>query len=633
MQRSTRTAAAAFFSSLFVVIPFALAVEATAKPEKASKPVKADQADTESETAPSKIAVFRLAGALREAPPQFDWGFQAEDQLSLYELLTRFNKAKKDAKVKAVVLLFDNPQFGWAQRHEIRSAIRDLKGADKDVYCFLEEEDQGTYTVAAGASKVYIAPTGALNLIGLHIEQSYLKNLLDKIGVQADIEHMGAYKGAGEPFTRTGPSDEAKEMINWLMSDLFDQMVQEIAEDRQLQPAQVKDLIDRGPFNAKEAKEAKLVDEIAYPEDLIETLKKRYGNDIELVHGYGKKELPEVDLSSPFGLFKFFGEMMNKTRAPSKPQIAVVYVDGMITTGKTEDSLFGDSGLVGSTTMRRLLAKVRTNDKVKAVVLRVNSPGGSAIASDLIWNATQTLGDEKPLIVSMGNVAASGGYYVSAGGATIFADPGTITGSIGVVGGKIVTQGLWNWVGITFHETTYGKHADLYNTNRPFDEQQRQLIRKSMQDIYEVFKQRVSEGRKDKIKGDLEPLAGGRVYTGRQAQSKGLVDQLGGLQDAIKYAASQVKLSNYDVVQYPEPKNFLEMFVKGLTGDEDENGDSIQVVQRGWLARMPAVSEATRAIGRLDPARTRMVLQMLFRLELLAQENTLLVTPSDLLIR
>jgi protease-4 len=306
----------------------------------------------------------------------------------------------------------------------------------------------------------------------------------------------------------------------------------------------------------------------------------------------------------------------------------------MIVTGKTGDELFGGEGLVGSTNMRRLFARIRDNDQIKAVVLRVNSPGGSAVASDIIWHATQTLGDDKPFVVSMGNVAASGGYYISAGATRIFADPGTITGSIGVVGGKLVTQGLWNWMGITFHETTLGKNADLYNTNRPFDENQRAIVRKYMADTYDAFKDRVTQGRKDKIKGDLEALAGGRVYTGRQAKDKGLVDQLGTLQDAIKFAAAEGKVTNYDVLQMPEPKNFLEMFIKGLTGEgEDGEGGTVQVAHRGWLLKTPAAAEAIRALGRIDPVKSRGVIEMLLQLEMLADESTLLVMPNPFQVR
>ncbi|HQE30040.1 MAG TPA: signal peptide peptidase SppA [Phycisphaerae bacterium] len=565
-----------------------------------------------------------------QAPAQFSL-FKI-DQINFYELLNRLNKAKRDPKVKAVILLFDEPQIGWAQRQEIRQTLLGLKAADKDVFALLEDEEQPTYLMATAASKLYIVPTGGVNLIGLHLEQAYLKGLLDKIGVTADIEHVGSYKGAGEPFTRTGPSEEALEMTNWLVNDLFDQMVQQIAEDRKLSPERVRELIDQGPFTAEKAKAAGLVDEVAYPEDLMKTLKERYGT-LELVHNYGQRELPDVDLSSPFGIFKFFGEMMAKTKAGTRPQIAVVYVDGMIVPGKTEDDLFGGEGLVGSTTLRRLLARVRKDDQVKAVVLRVNSPGGSAVASDIIWHATQALGD-KPFIVSMGNVAASGGYYVSAGAAKIFADPGTITGSIGVVGGKLVTQGLWDWVGVNFHETTRGKRADLFSTSRPFTDEQREIVRTYMRDVYQAFKDRVAEGRKDKLKGDLEALAGGRVYTGRQAQAKGLVDQLGGLQDAIKAAASEANISNYEVVQLPEPKNFVELFIKSLSGEDlDEEGDSVQVMHRGWLTRTPAAAELLRTLAKADPVRMRAVLSLLQRLELLSTENALLVMPDAMIVR
>jgi protease IV len=587
-------------------------------------------AQTNTSEAAGKIAVFRLSGQLREAPAEFIL-FQT-DRVNFYELLKRLNRAKADTKLKAVVLLFDSPQIGWAQRQELRQAVKDLKASDKDVYALLEDEKAGTYLMATPASRVYMVPTGGLNLVGLHLEQVYLKGLLDKIGVTADLEHVGAYKGAGEPFTRTGPSEESQEMLDWLVNDLFDQMVQQIAEDRQLSAEEVRTLIDRGPFTAKQAHEAKLVDEIAYPEDFMDTLRQRYGK-LELVHNYGERKMPDVDLSSPFGLFRFFGEVMAKTQAGTRPQIAVVYVDGMIVTGKTEEGLFGGSGRVGSTSMRRLLARVREDDQIKAVVLRVDSPGGSATASDIIWHATQALGD-KPFIVSMGNVAASGGYYVAAGASRVFADPGTITGSIGVVGGKLVTRGLWSWLGINFHEVSRGKHADIYSTNRPFTEEQREIVRTYMQDVYQSFKERVSDGRGDRLKDDLESLAGGRVYTGRQAHAKGLVDQLGGLQDAIKYAANEANVSTYEVVQLPEPKNFFELLVKSLSGDGlDEDGDSVQVSSQGWLIKTPAVTELIGVLSKVDPIKMRAVLEMLHRLEMLSQESALLVMPEALIIR
>ncbi|MCL2329905.1 MAG: signal peptide peptidase SppA [Phycisphaerae bacterium] len=643
MQRRYRLMAVIFLGSLFLLSNLAWAAKST-------KP-KSDDDTTEAE--PAVVPVFRLSGQLREAPPALDWGFET-GPVNLHELLKRMNKAKQDSKVKAVVLTFEGPELGSAQRQEIRQAIKELRGAEKEVYCLLEDAEQATYLLSTAASRVYIVPTGEINLIGIHVESPYLKGLLDKIGVQADIEHVGNYKGAGEPFTRTGPSDEAKEMLEWLLKDLFDQMVQQIAEDRQLQPEQVRELIDRGPFTAKEAKQAKLVDEIAYPEEFTKTLKEQYGDNVKLTRDYGERKLPEIDLSSPFAVFKLFNDMVSKTKGSSKSQIAVLYVDGTIVSGKTEDNLFSESDSVGSTSFRRLVARLRDDDKVKGVVLRVNSPGGSALASDIMWHATQVLKEEKPLIVSMGNMAASGGYYVSMSGATIFAEPGTLTGSIGVIGGKMVTKGLYDWIGVSFHETTLGKHADLYSTSKPFTDEQRQVVRKSMNEVYGVFKDRVVEGRKDKIKGDIETLAGGRVYTGRQAQAKGLIDQLGGLQDAIKFAATKAKVSNYDVVEYPRSKNFFEALFKGASGDKDDDDNSVQInaahiatsftklatanashvgSHLGWLTQSPAAVELTRTLAKIDPAKARAVLQMLTRLELLSQESVLLVTPSELLVR
>lgn len=611
MQRFVRTASAVIIGMVLIVV----------------SPAPAQVGEVETA---SKVAVFRLTGELQEAPAEFI--LFKTDRVNFYELLKRLGRAKRDTGLKAVVLLFDNPMIGWAQRQELRQAIQELKAADKDVYALLEDERAATYLMATPASRIYMVPTGGLNLIGLHLEQIYLKGLLDKIGVTADIEHVGAYKGAGEPFTRTGPSEEVQEMLDWLVNDLFEQMVQQIAEDRQLTADQARGLIDRGPFTAKQAQEAKLIDEVAYPEDFMATLRQRYGT-VKLVHNYGEKKLPEVDLSSPFGLFRFFGEVMAKSQARTRTQIAVVYVDGMIVTGKTEEGLFGSAGRVGSTSMRRLLARVRDDDQIKAVVLRIDSPGGSAVASDIIWHATQSLGD-KPFIVSMGNVAASGGYYVAAGGGQVFADPATITGSIGVVGGKLVTKGLWNWFGINFHEISRGKNADLYSTKQPFTEEQRQIVRNYMQEVYQAFKDRVTEGRGDRLRDDLENLAGGRIYTGRQAHAKGLVDQLGGLQDAIKFAADEANVSTYDVVQLPEPKNFFELLVKSFTGEDlDEDGESVQVVNHGWLMKAPAATELLGVLSKVDPVKAQAAIEMLRRLEMLSQESALLVMPEALIIR
>jgi len=593
---------------------------------------------SESEEEVGTIAVFRFHGPLQEAPAMFDFGFQLEPQQTLHELLKRFKRAQKDESLQAVVLTFDDPQLGWAQIQELRKAITALRAADKDVYCLLETVTAGAYQLATAASRICMVPTGDLQLMGLHVEQPYLKGLLDKIGIEADIEHIGAYKGAGEPFTRTGPSDEAKAMLDWLVDDLFDQMVQTIADGRQMTPQKVRALIDRGPFTAKQAVEVKLVDEVTYAEEFLESLCERYDKAITLVHNYGQEEEPGIDFSNIFALFNSLGKAMAKGTITSKQSVAVIYVDGMIVSGRTEDDPFGDSGRVGSTSIRRVLNKACRDDTIKAVVLRVNSPGGSALASDIIWHAASDLASEKPLIVSMGNVAASGGYYVSAGAKMIFADPGTITGSIGVVGGKIVTKGFWDWLGVSFYEKSIGANADLFNTNRKWDDRQRKMMRKYMQDVYEAFTDRVIRGRKDRLKKDLDQLAGGRVYTGKQAEANGLVDKLGGLQDAIAFAATEAGIKRYDIRLLPEPKNFFDYFFKGMRDDADDDSVDLSLTKRavnngGWTLKAPGVADFLDLLRASDPIRAKMVLGLLQRVELLAKEHALLVMPSEFCIR
>ncbi len=585
-----------------------------------------------------RIAVFNLSGAMREAPTQIEFGFNWERPVSLHDLLDRFDKAGKDDKLKAIVLTFDSPDFGWAQMQEMRQGIQSLRAAGKDVFCYLEQAGPSVYMLATGASRIALTPAGSLQLIGLSAEQTYFKGLMDKLGVAADMICVGDYKGADEPFTRTGPSEQSKEMMDWLIKDLYEQMIEAIADGRHLQPDQVRRLIDNGPFTAREAREAGLIDELVYAEDLTESLKERYGTEIEFVHNYGRDKGPDIDFSNPFSFFSSIGKMMGKSKSKVSDSIAVVYIEGMIMTGRTEQSLFGEGNSVGSTTMRRVLAKARDDESIKAVVLRVNSPGGSATASDIIWHATRALGETKPLVVSMGNMAASGGYYVSAAGVSIFAEPGTLTGSIGVVGGKLITKGLWDWAGVSFHETNYGKNADLYTSNRPFNDEQRATVKRHMEETYNDFKDRVQKGRGDRLSKELDQLAGGRVYTGRQAAANGLVDKLGGLREAIEYAAAEANISKYDIRALPEPKNFFDMLFEGMTDERKEedmdnlSGDlSSRPLFAGWFS--PAGQTLLSMLKGVDPQRAQAIRRCLLRIELLNRESVLTVLPTEIFIR
>lgn len=578
------------------------------------------------------IPVFKIKGPLAEAPSQMALGelFGEAAPMNMFDLLERLRKARTDADVEAVIFEIDEAVLGLAQIQELRDQFEALKASEKEVWIFVETLTPWKLMLGGAASQFWLLPAGDVDIRGMYGEASYYKNMLDNIRVEADILHCGDFKAAGEPFYRTGPSDEAAKQMNWLLDSMFEQMVDAIAHSRGLSTERIRELIDSGNITPKEAHAAKLVDKLGYREDFIASVRKNYG-DVKIMPKYGKDKGPKVDFSNPFAFFQIFSDMMKGKQASTKPAVAVVHVESMITQGDTESSMFGGSSNAGSTTIRRAIAKAAADKSVKALVLRVDSPGGSAIASDIICEATKRFKDSgRPFIVSMGNVAGSGGYYVSALADVIFAEPATITGSIGVVGGKIVTKGLWDWVGITSHEYKRGKHSDMMTTNRRFSDEERKLVSDWMNRIYEDFKNRVLEGRKDKIKGELEPLAGGRVYTGKQALENGLVDRLGGLSDAIKFAASEAELgSTYEVRLFPEHKTLFDVLLEGMgEKDDSENFVSIRAAVGSKFAELPTIAAALQGLSKLDPAKARALQSFLIQMELFTSECVLMVGPA-----
>jgi protease-4 len=591
-------------------------------------------AEAKPSTKPSKkVALFQLRGSLVEAPRGLTFAFTGEHRGTVHELLQRLGKAAKDDEVAGVAIILDEPSFGWAHVQELRAAIGRLRAVHKTVHCHLTSAGEGAYMVAAACDRISLVPSGSIDLTGLAAEGLYFKGLLDKLGIVADIEHCGAYKGSGEPYTQTGPSKESQEQMQALFGDLYEQMVEVIAKSRDLPAERVRELIDRGPFTARQAAAARLVDELSYRNEFLKDVQKRL-DGAQLAGNYGRQKGPELDLGSPLGFFKLLRDMMEPTKRKAKNVVALVYVDGMIWTGASEESFF-DEFIAGSTTLRRALIEAAEDDGVKAVVLRIDSPGGSALASDIIHQATQIVRKAgKPVIASMGNKAASGGYYVASGADAIFAEPGTITGSIGVVGGKLALGGLFDKIGITTHTYRFGRRADMFNFTRPFDEQERQAVREQMNETYEQFKRCVTSGRGDRLKGDIEQLAGGRVYTGRQALAKGLVDQLGGLDEAIRHAANQAKVADYQVRVMPKPKTLFD-FIRDAFGLEDEDEEaSVRGDTRLslWHQLDPSLRASVLGIGQLAPDAARAVARMLLRIELLRRETVLTVTPDEWLL-
>ncbi len=587
------------------------------------------------------VALFKLKGPLPEAPDAMGLGpiLGSGSGTNMFDLLKRLRHARSDANLRAVIFDIEEAALGFAQIQELRKQFEALKAADKDVLVYCETLGNGSLLLGSSASKLVLAPIGDVSFTGIYAEGLYFKNLLDKVGIEADILHCGAYKSAGEPFYRTGPSPEAAEQTDRLLDSLFSEMIEAVADSRGLSTDEVRAIVDKGMFSAEEALEAKLVDKLQYRGSFIKSVKKRYGRDVKVVSNYGKDDGLDIDLSNPFAFFQVFSKLMKGEEASDETAIAVVYVEGPITTGSSEPSLFGGSSNAGSATIRKAIAEATADDSVKALILRVNSPGGSAIASDVICEATKRFKKSgRPFVVSMGNVAGSGGYYVATMGDAIFAEPTTLTGSIGVVGGKMVTKGLWDWAGVTSHEYKRGKISDIMNTNRTFTEDERALIQGYMDRVYTVFKDRVIAGRGDRIEGDLEPLAGGRVYTGEQALKIGLVDKLGGFADAIKYTADQADLgTKYDLRVFPRPKTLMDILGELFGGEsEDDEFVSLGAVRRAIgsrFASLPPIASALEAVATVDPAKAKVFQDFLIQMQLLSRENVLLIGPDFTVVR
>ncbi len=586
--------------------------------------------------AAGKVLRVRFDGKMLEKPDenaQFFALLGGGQARSLRGYVKMLDKAAADPDIRGIAMIIEQPQMGFAQLEEITQALHAFRKSGKKIYCYMDYASNGTYALACAADSITLAENSELGIVGLHAELSYYKNLLDKIGVQAQLMHCGAYKSALEPFTRTGPSKEAAENIDWLLDGIYDAWIGMIAEGRGLSPEKVKALVDRAPLPAADALKAGLVDHVGSFVDFKQMVRKEFGKDVEIVKKIGEEEGMKVDFNNPFALFQMIGEMLQPKTEPRKPGIALIYIDGGIAMGKTEQSPFGGSSNVGSTTIRAAFEKARLDDAVKAVVVRVNSPGGSALASDIIWKAARRCAKEKPLIASMGNVAGSGGYYVSIPADVIFADDATITASIGVVGGKFVWRELMeDKLGITTATFDRGKHAGLNSMNRPWNDEEREFIRKYMNQVYEQFKGRVRESRGDRLKGKLEDMAGGRVYTGKQALKLGLIDKLGTLEDAIDFAAKKAELGKeYEVYVLPKAKNPFEEIIASMTGQEQE--DEWEMSSRQFVTSDPLLRAAAPLLQRLAPDRAAQLFDALQDLVMLSRERVGCFMPFDLTIR
>ncbi|MFD2160703.1 signal peptide peptidase SppA [Rubritalea tangerina] len=491
------------------------------------------------------VAVYDLDAPVTESGTQASNPFlldSPERPLTHFDIIRSLNQALTDDEVPAVVLDIDGAQLSLAQAQEIRALLQQLRAANKDVWVYTEYLTPISALIGSAANHMTLMPAGDVQLQGLYGESLYFKNLLDKVGVKVEVVHIGDFKSAGETFYRESPSEYAKKQEDALLDSVFSQIVEQISEGRKIPPAKMKEIIDLGSITPQQALEFKLVDHLEYRTNFINNLRELHEDETKFDDSYALPDLNGPEITGFFDMMKILMSA-GKEKKLNSPYIAVVPLEGTIT----------DESIAKA---RLEILKATRNTHCKGLVLRVNSPGGSALASDVLWEATsQFKKTKRPFVVSMGGVAASGGYYISAAADEIYAEPGTITGSIGVVGMKLVMGDALDKLGINVHASKRGKHADILNSTRPYTDQERAMIKQSMLEVYANFKQRIVDGRGDKLKGQLEKLAGGRVYSGADAKSVGLVDKLGGLQDAISRTVELSEAKDAKILMLPEPKN------------------------------------------------------------------------------
>ncbi len=493
---------------------------------------------------------------------------------SIRMLVENIRKAKVDRRVAAMIVRptgLSSPYTAMVQ--ELRDAILDFRRSGKPAVAFLDDGEQIDYYLATSCDRIYLLPSSPLQLIGSASYEVFLRGTLDKVGAYADLMHIGAYKTASNQLTEKTFTPAHREMAQSLNDENYDQLVKAIADGRKKSEADVRTLLDEGPFLPEDALGVGLVDDLAYEDQIGEKAKIPFGRGKTL-------ELDDYDRVSAASLGLGRG-----------PRIAVIYAAGTIVSGRSGyDPLNGS--VLGADTLIDYIRKVRDAQDIKGIVLRIDSPGGSAAASDAIWRELVLMRDAKPsrpFVVSMSDLAASGGYYMAVAAPDIVAEPGTLTGSIGIFGGKFVTGGVFAKLGANVEGVSRGAHADMNSPTRPYTDAERAKVGQQLQAFYDQFVERVAASR-HMTPEHVDSLAQGRVWTGRQAKQNGLVDAIGGLERAVAIVRQKAKLPGTEVelVVYPTRKSLYEILTSQFSGSEEQTR----------LAALLGIPER-RALGRI----------------------------------
>jgi len=606
-----------------------LIAKVRAKAEEAKK----QQAEQDGEAEPVAVPTTQyvgwlpLSGPLRDAPPPFAWVQEGEAGASMRGVLQQLRHVAQSPDHLGVVLYLDQPMLSLSQIDELHEGVAEVRKANKKVVAFAESYTLQSYLIACSADRILLQRKGMVELTGLGIEEMYLAGLLDKIGVKADMMQVGDYKGAAEAITRTGPSKEWDENFDKLLDDMWQQMRRRITLSRsKINDKNIDRIIEKTlAMKDGDLVKAGLVDALT-ERNLKDEMTGTFGDDFLYDENMGSFQ-PSTEIESPFALFaKMFQDPKAQVHRPS---IAVLYAHGAIHSG---DSTYGSAspkaGLfaedsIGSRTMVEALSTARDNAMIKGVVIRIDSPGGSAIASEVIWQAVRECGRKKPVFVSVGPMAASGGYYIACAGDRIYTNANSIIGSIGVVGGKLVMGELYEKIGVNVHRRSRGPNGDMFNSVEPFSQQQRKQLLKAFENVYETFTDRVETGRGKKI-ADVSKVAQGRLFTGRQCVANGLADKVGGLQVAVADMAIRVGLDvgEYDIVTLPRPMS-LQEYLNSIFGA----GVTAPRLSSDQLGALEAVRQT------LGPQKWSAIVRTLHGAMLLRDERVLTLMPLPFVVK
>ena len=504
------------------------------------------------------VLILNVSGDLPDyvAEDEFAKAFGIAQQQSFSSLLTQIRKAKVDNRIGGMVMDINFPGIGWGKAHELRDAIADFKTSGKPVYAYLEIGMNREYYIATAADKIFLAPAGDLYVNGFAAEAMFYKGSLDKLGIEAEVIQIGPkYKNAPDQYTKKEMGEGQEEVINAILDEYFKEFTTAIASSRNKSVDEVKTIIDDAPYHAKQAKEIGLIDDATTQDEVYAQMKSKLGyeqgQELRTIRTGAYKDIPSDSLGLNNG-----------------ERIAVIFASGGITLGHSSDGFFGGQ-TVGSDTVVSAVNNAADDRSIRAIILRIDSPGGSALASDQMWHAIARAKEKrKPVVVSMSDVAASGGYYIATNADKIVAEPTTITGSIGVFMGKPVVKGFYDWLGITNQYVMRGKNAGIFRETEKWTPEERAKMEDQTNKIYyEDFLPKVADGRKMDVE-KANSIGQGHVWTGTQAKENGLVDEFGGFEKAVAVAKKLANLpEDKDVrrIVFPEPKPFFETWL----GDPD----------------------------------------------------------------